>query len=109
MMLVYVLQTLLPVALVLWMALLPPRNVAGFWLLSLAAALLILMAALQGVSVFPPWWVPYLLALSFVAAITLLLIRAPARPGPIRFDGRLLVRNDILDKALSPYLPSPET
>ena len=79
MMLVYVLQTLLPIALVLWIALLPPRNLAGFWLLSVAAALLILMAALQGVWVFPPWWVPYLLALSLVAAITLHLIRAPAR------------------------------
>jgi len=81
MMLVYVLQTLLPLALVLWMVLLPPRNLAGFWLLSLAAALLILMAALQGVWVFPPWWVPYLLALSLVAAVTWHLIRAPARPG----------------------------
>jgi murein DD-endopeptidase MepM/ murein hydrolase activator NlpD len=81
MMLVYLLQTLLPLALVLWMALLPPRNLAGFWLLSLAAALLILMAALQGVWVFPPWWVPYVLALSLVAAVTWHLIRAPARPG----------------------------
>jgi len=81
MMLVYVLQTLLPLALILWMALLPPRNQAGFWLLTLAAALLILMAALQGVWVFPPWWVPYLLALSLVAALTLHLIRGPARPG----------------------------
>jgi hypothetical protein len=81
MMLVYVLQTLLPLALVLWMALLPPRNLAGFWLLSLAAALLILMVTLQGVWVFPPWWFPFLLGLSLVAAITLHLIRAPARPG----------------------------
>jgi hypothetical protein len=80
MIVIYVLQTLLPLALVLWMALLPPRNLAGFWLLSLAAALLILMAGLQGVWVFPPWWVPYVLALSFVAAATWRLIRAPARP-----------------------------
>lgn len=81
MMLVYVLQTLLPLSLVLWLALLPPRNLAGFLLLSLAAVLLILMAALQGVWVFPPWWVPYLLALSLVSAVTLHLIRAPDRPG----------------------------
>lgn len=80
MMVIYVLQTLLPLTLVLWMALLPPRNRAGFWLLSVAAALLILMVALQGVWVFPPWWVPYLLALSLVAAVTLHLIRARGRP-----------------------------
>ena len=47
------------------MALLPPRNnLVGFWMLSFAAALLILMVALQGVWVFSPWWVPYVLALS---------------------------------------------
>jgi hypothetical protein len=77
---IYVLQTLLPLALVLWMVLLPPRNLSGFWLLSLAAALLILLVALQGVWVFPPWWVPYLLALSLIAAVAWHLIRAPARP-----------------------------
>lgn len=80
MMVIYVLQTLLPLTLVLWMALLPPRNLAGFWLLSVAAALLILIVALQGVWVFPPWWMPYLLALMLVAAVTWRLIRAPARP-----------------------------
>ncbi len=80
MIVVYVLQTLLPLAPVLWMVLLPPRNLSGFWLLSLAAALLILMVALQGVWVFPPWWVPYLLALALVAAVTWHLIWAPARP-----------------------------
>lgn len=80
MIVIYVLQTILPLALVLWMALLPPRNLTGFWLLSLAAALLILMVALQGVWVFPPWWVPYLLALSLVAAMTWHLIWAQARP-----------------------------
>ncbi|MFN3844233.1 MAG: peptidoglycan DD-metalloendopeptidase family protein [Paracoccaceae bacterium] len=80
MMITYVLQTLLPLTLVLWMALLPPRNLAGFWLLSVAAALLILMVALQGVWVFPPWWVPYLLALSLVAAVTWHLIREQGRP-----------------------------
>ncbi|TCM78080.1 M23 family metallopeptidase [Rhodovulum steppense] len=80
MIVIYILQTLLPLTLVLWMALLPPRNLVGFWLLSVAAALLILMVALQGVWVFPPWWVPYLLALSLVAAVTLHLIRAQGRP-----------------------------
>ncbi|WP_372921460.1 peptidoglycan DD-metalloendopeptidase family protein [Roseovarius sp.] len=80
MMIVYTLQTLLPLALVLWMALLPPRNLAAFWLLCSAATLLILVAGLRGVWVFPPWWIPYLMALTLVVAVTWRLIRAPARP-----------------------------
>jgi murein DD-endopeptidase MepM/ murein hydrolase activator NlpD len=92
MMIIYILQTLLPLALILWLALLPPRNWAGFWLLGLAAALVTLVAALQGAWVFPPWWVPYLLALLLVAAITLRLIRAPVRPVlPTKGAGWLLL------------------
>ncbi len=92
MIVIYVLQVLLPLALVLWMALLPPRNLAGFWLLSLAGALLVLMVALQGVWVFPPWWVPYLLGLLLVAAVAWHLIRAPARRVlPTRIVGYLPV------------------
>lgn len=92
MIVIYILQALLPLALVLWMALLPPRNLVGFWLLSFAGALLILMVALQGVWVFPPWWVPYLLGLLLVAAVAWRLIRAPARPVlPTRIVGYLPV------------------
>lgn len=92
MIVIYVLQVLLPLALVFWMAFLPPRNLAGFWLLSLAGALLILMVTLQGVWVFPPWWVPYLLGLLLVAAVAWHLIRAPARPVlPTRIVGYLPV------------------
>jgi hypothetical protein len=40
-----------------------------FWLLGFAAALVTLVAALQGIWVFPPWWVPYHLALMLVAAV----------------------------------------
>ena len=79
MMMIYLLQTALPLAPILWLAILPPRNRAGFWLLALAAALLILVVALQGIWVFPPWWVPYLMALLLVVAVTFRLIRAPVR------------------------------
>jgi hypothetical protein len=80
MMVIFALQTILPLVLFLWLAILPPRNKAGFWLLGLTAALLILMAALQGIWVFPPWWMRYLIVLLLVGAVTFRLIRAPVRP-----------------------------
>ncbi len=80
MMLVYVLQTAIPLFLTLWLAILPPRNLAGFWMLALAAALMTLAAARMGIWVFPPWWVHYLLALLLVAAVVWRLISAPQRP-----------------------------
>lgn len=80
MMLFYVLQTAIPLILILWLAILPPRNLAGFWMLGLAAALMTFAAARLGIWVFPPRWVPYLLALLLVAAVVWRLIRAPQRP-----------------------------
>lgn len=83
MMLVYALQTAIPLILILWLAILPPRNLAGFWMLALSAAVMTFAAARLGIWVFPPWWVPYLLALLLVAAVVWRLIRAPKRPlGP---------------------------
>ena len=80
MMLVYFLQTALPLILILWLAVLPPKSRAGFWMLVLASALLTFAAARLGIWVFPPWWVPYLLALILVAAVLWRLIWAPQRP-----------------------------
>jgi hypothetical protein len=79
MMMVYVLQTALPLILILWLAVLPPKSRAGFWMLVLASALMTFAAARMGIWVFPPWWVPYLLALLLVAAVVWGLIRAPQR------------------------------
>jgi hypothetical protein len=80
MMLVFVLQTVLPLILILWLAILPPRNLAGFWMLALASALMTFAAARMGIWVFPPWWVPYLLALLLVATVVWRLISEPQRP-----------------------------
>lgn len=79
MMLVYFLQTLLPLALILWLAIWPPINRAGFWMLALAAALVTLMAALQGIWMFPPWWTPYLLAPLLLVVVTLRFFNASHR------------------------------
>jgi hypothetical protein len=50
---IYVLQVLLPLALVFWMAFLPPRNLAGFWLLSLAVALSLIAGVVALAGIFP--------------------------------------------------------
>lgn len=79
MMLVYVLQTALPLILILWLAVLPPKSRAGFWMLVLASTLTTFAAARMGIWVFPPWWVPYFLALLLVAAVVWRLNSAPQR------------------------------
>jgi hypothetical protein len=80
MMLVYVLQTALPLILILWLAVLPPKSRAGFWMLVLASALMTFAAARMGIWAFPPWWVPYPLAFLLVAAVAWRLISTPQRP-----------------------------
>ena len=80
MMTIFILQTTLPLALIVWLAILPPHDRAGFWMLVLAAALVTLFAALQGIWLFPPWWVPYLMALLLLGTITRHLIRSPVKP-----------------------------
>jgi hypothetical protein len=61
---VYLLQTALPLLLILWLLLLPPRHGAGFWMLALAAAAMTVASEKLGIWVFPPWWVPHLMALA---------------------------------------------
>lgn len=77
---VFVLQTMLPLALILWLFVLPPRNLVGFWMLALATAAMTLAAAKLGVWVFPPWWVPYFMGFLLVGAVVLHLIRSQHRP-----------------------------
>lgn len=61
-------QIVVPVLLVLWLAMLSPRNMTG-WGVQLIASLLALAAiARVGVWLFPPWWTPY------AAAAALLLV-----------------------------------
>ncbi len=80
MMTVFILQTVLPSILILWLAFLPPRNMLGFWMLVVAATAMTLAVAKLGIWVFPPWWVPYLMALLLVCAIVWRLILPARRP-----------------------------
>ena len=65
---IFVAQLLLPVILVLWMALAPPRSRVA-WGLQLIATLLVLWAMVHvGIWLFPPFWTPYAAAALVVAA-----------------------------------------
>ena len=65
---VYTVQLLLPLALLLWMLIAPPRSRLG-WGLQLVASLLLLWAmARVGIWLFPPWWTPHAAAALLVAA-----------------------------------------
>ena len=75
MMLIYVLQTTVPLVAILWLALWPPRDLAGVSMLGLSAALLTLLAAQQGIWIFPPWWVQYGTGILLVGVILYRLMR----------------------------------
>lgn len=66
---VYLLQGLVPLALIVLLAVAPPRSVIGFWTLALATAVGVVAIGLVGLWVFPPWWVPWALGLLLMVAI----------------------------------------
>ena len=65
----YILQGLVPLALVVWLAVAPPQSVIGFWTQALATAIGIVAIGLVGLWVVPPWWTPWALAAFLMAMI----------------------------------------
>ncbi len=66
--LVYTVQLLLPLALLLWMLIAPPRSRLGVGL-QLVASLLVLWAMERvGIWLFPPWWTPHAAAALLISA-----------------------------------------
>ncbi|MBF2049759.1 MAG: M23 family metallopeptidase [Leptolyngbya sp. IPPAS B-1204] len=84
---IILLQLLLPLLLIGWIAIVPPRSLLGFWMQAIATALGLLALARTGLWVFPPWWTPYLYGLLFVAALIV---------GLRRYKSRRLVPSDWL-------------
>ena len=54
----YVLQSVVPLALVAWLAVTPPRSTIGFWTQAIATALGLNAVGTTGLWLFPPWWTP---------------------------------------------------
>jgi len=81
-------QAVVPVALILWMALAPPRSTLGFCIQFAASAAFLWAAALLGIWLVPPWWAPWGFGAGLLAAAGLarrlrhpLASSLPATPG----------------------------
>lgn len=70
---VYLLQFFLPIALVRWIGVAPPRNRLGFAVQCAASLLVLIAMSLRGIWLLPPWWAPYAFGAAFVVAAGLSL------------------------------------
>jgi hypothetical protein len=84
----FIAQVTVPVALILWMALAPPRSTAVFCIQFAATAACLRAAALLGIWLVPPWWAPWAFGAGLLAAAGLALRQRdrlsstlPATPG----------------------------
>jgi Peptidase family M23 len=80
MLIVYLLQAIVPLVLIVWLAFAPPRNIAGFWTQSIATVLGLVAVIYTGIWTFPPWWMPYAFGLLLLATIIGTLMRKSGRP-----------------------------
>lgn len=65
----YVLQAIVPLVGVAWLALASPRSAIGFWVQSIATALVLVAIGYTGIWMFPPWWTPFALGVLLSAAV----------------------------------------
>ena len=71
----FIAQVALSVALILWMALAPPRSASGFVIQFVASAACVWAAAWLGIWLVPPWWAPWGFGVGLLAAAGLALRR----------------------------------
>lgn len=82
----------LPLVLIAWIAIAPPRNLLGVSLQAFVIAITLLAIARMGVWVFPPWWTPYLYGLLFVLALIIgVRRRKPQRKLPSHWLGWIAI------------------
>ena len=88
MLILYVLQTLVPLILATWLAFIPPNSTVGFWTQAVATAIGLLAISVTGIWTFPPYWAPYGFAmLLFVAIISGVARRRVKTLWPQRVSG----------------------
>ena len=80
MLMVYLLQTTVPVALIAWLAFAPARSVAGFSTQALATGAGLLAISMTGIWAFPPWWTIHGLAALFLMSLLSGMARRRHRP-----------------------------
>ena len=65
---IFLAQFALPLVLICWMGLAPPRTLFGFCIQVVATAAALWAMALLGIWLMPPWWAPYAFGVAFAAA-----------------------------------------
>jgi Peptidase family M23 len=80
MMALYLLQFIVPLFLIGWLAFAPPRSVVGFWAQALAISIGLVAIGTTGIWAFPPWWTPYVYGVLLVAAALIVLVRLRGQP-----------------------------
>lgn len=65
----YLLQSVVPLVLIAWLAFAPPRSAVGFWMQALAIGGILMAIGRVGILSFPPWWALYVFGGLLVAAI----------------------------------------
>lgn len=68
MLILYFLQTILPIVLSASLALAPPQSSVGFWVQTIAIGSLLLALSYVGIWTFPPWWAVYAFGALLVGA-----------------------------------------
>ncbi|MCU0571003.1 MAG: M23 family metallopeptidase [Oculatellaceae cyanobacterium Prado106] len=68
-------QLVLPLGAIAGLAIVPLRNLLGFWLQALMTAIFLFALARAGIWMFPPWWMPYAYSLLFILALIIGLKR----------------------------------
>jgi hypothetical protein len=76
----YLLQAIVPLVLVAWLAIAPPRSTVGFWVQAIAAGLAFVSIGMVGIWTFPPWWVLYVFGVLLAAAVLWGLFRRRRLP-----------------------------
>lgn len=85
-------QILLPLILIGWLAFLPSRNLLGMGIQFLVTAIALVAIARMGIWIFPPWWTPYLYGVLFMLALGLGFSKhQPKRRMPLSCPGWLMV------------------
>ncbi len=73
----YILQTIVPFALIMWLLIAPPRSAIGFWTHAVSTALGLIALSLGGILLFPPWWAPWAFGVLLILVTIVAMRRRP--------------------------------
>lgn len=71
----YILQLILPLTLIVWIAVAPQRSVVGFWTQAAATGLGLIALSFGGILLVPPYWGPWAVGLLLIVAVVIALRR----------------------------------